>query len=65
MNTGKDHEFSIPKLFDKWSAYLDRLATLPQEVTIIGELNFHFDDTCDDNVCCFTGKLDAHGLDNT
>ena len=46
----------------EWSNYLDRLTTIPQEVIITGDLNFHFNDPTDINVHRFTGKVDAYGL---
>jgi exonuclease III len=50
------------QFFDEWSTYLDRLTTLPQEIIITGDLNFHLDDVEDASVHRFTGQLDAHGL---
>ena len=41
---------------------MDCLAILAQEITTIGDLNFHFDDPRNDSIRRFTGQLDAHGL---
>ena len=56
------NRFKATMFLDEWSNYLDRLTTMAQEVIIIGDLNFHFDDPTDINVRRFTGQLDAYGL---
>ena len=43
----------------KWSTNLDQLATLPKEIIITGDLNFHFNNPHDANVCWFTEQFDA------
>jgi hypothetical protein len=54
--------FSITKFFDEWSAYLDYITTVPEEIIITGDLNFQLDDPTNINVRRFSGQLDAHGL---
>ena len=55
------NRFKATMFLEDWSNYLDRLTTIPQEVIITGDLNFHFDDPTDINVRRFTGQLDAYG----
>jgi len=44
------NRFKATMFLDEWSNYLDRLITIPQEVIIAGDLNFHFDDPTNINV---------------
>ena len=54
--------FSIIKFFDEWSAYLDYVTTLPQQIIITGDFNFQLDDSTNINVRRISGQLDSHGL---
>ena len=56
------NRFKTTMFSDEWSNYRDSLTTIPREVIITGDLNFHFDDPTDINVRRFTGQLDAYGL---
>jgi hypothetical protein len=56
------NRFKTTMFSDEWSNYRDSLTTIPREVIITGDLNFHFDDPTDINVRRFTRKLDAYGL---
>ena len=58
----EQNRFKATMFLDEWSNYLDRLTTIPQEVIIIRDLNFYFNDPIDINVRRFMGQLDAYGL---
>jgi len=51
------NRFKATMFLDKWSNYLDRLTTIPQEVIITGDLNFYFDNPTGINVRRLTGNL--------
>ena len=52
------NRFKATMFLDEWSNYLGRLTAIPQEVIITGDLNFHFGDPTDINVCRLMGQLD-------
>ena len=53
--------FSITNFFNEWSAYLDYITTVPDEIIITGNLNFQLNPT-NINVRRLSGQLDCHGL---
>ena len=58
----KGNEFRRSVFFDEWSRLLDRLAVLPENLVITGDLNFHLDNLEDRDTKTLLSYLDAHGL---
>jgi len=56
------NRFKATMFLEEWSNYLDRPTTIPQEVIITGDLNFHFDDPTVINIRRFTWQLDPYSL---
>ena len=62
MLVSKGNEFRRSVFFEEWSRLLDRLAVLPENLVITGDLNFHLDNSDDGDTKTILSSLDAHGL---
>lgn len=58
----KINGFKNTIFFDEWCTYLEGLSTLKHQLAIVGDLNFHLDNTNDTDARHFISLLDVHGL---
>ena len=52
----------VPEFMSEWAVYLERLLEIPQEVVILGDLNFHSEIIDDAEACQFKEMLDDYGF---
>lgn len=50
------------KFFDEWSVFLDQLSVLSSNPIIVGDINFHLDNSSNSHTAQFNSLLDSHGL---
>lgn len=47
---------------EEWSTFLSRFVTIPKDILVVGDLNFHIDNEGDHDSQQFMSSLNAHGL---
>jgi len=58
----KQNGFRNSIFFDEWFIYLDKIAIIPYDVIITGDLNFHVEIKSNVEARTFFSILDSHGL---
>ena len=56
------NRLTVAEFFEEWTSFVDELVITPGKFIIMGDINFHLDDTSDCNASRFRASIKSTGL---